>query len=498
MRTLNIIKQRNTSIVYKIINNTEGNVQINISVVDSVYNTLIEDAQIEVTGDITTTTTSGILIDTTLVPGEYTITIDYPETDEYKTSQTTIDFTVEIDKDKVIEDLNNTINNLTEEIEELKAPKQTTLTFDPVTDARYNANVTITGTLVNDESVGLFNQIVTLTIGEREVNVTTIGGIFQYTTVFKTMDEQTVIARYAGSDKYNASEDSITFTIAKQDVIVTVESITDAVYGDNVTITGKFTTAEGKAISNSNVRIFVNDKKYYARTDSTGAYTLSAKVTQVGENTVRVGYGGNDKYNEYETSITFNADKQDVIVTVDSISEAKVGDNVTITGKFTDANGKAITNSNVRIFVNGKKYYARTDSTGTYTISVAVTAVGINNVSVGYGGSDKYNAYESNTTFNAISNDVIVTYEPISDVTLGENVSITGTFTDINGKAITNSNVKIIINGKKYYARTDNTGKYTLSVETTVEGVNNVTIGYGGSAKYNAYETSTTFTVLKA
>ena len=34
--TLNIIKQRNTSIIYDIINNTEGNVQINLTVIDAV------------------------------------------------------------------------------------------------------------------------------------------------------------------------------------------------------------------------------------------------------------------------------------------------------------------------------------------------------------------------------------------------------------------------------------------------------------------------------
>ena len=151
--------------------------------------------------------------------------------------------------------------------------------------------------------------------------------------------------------------------------------------------------------------------------------------------------------------------------------EVPAGTNVTITGKFTDNLGKAIVNSNVKIFVNGVKYYAKTDSTGKYSLSVLVTKVGT---------------------------DAVVTYEPISDVTLGENVTITGTFTDANGKAITNSNVKITINGVKYYAKTDSTGKYTLSVATTKEGVNNVTIGYSGSAKYNAFETSTTFTVLKA
>ena len=177
--------------------------------------------------------------------------------------------------------------------------------------------------------------------------------------------------------------------------------------------------------------------------------------------------------------------------------EVPAGTNVTITGKFTDNMGKAIVNSNVKIFVNGIKYYAKTDSTGKYSLSVLVTKVGTNNLSVGYSGNTNYNAYETTATFNVKAADAVVTYEPISDVTLGENVTITGTFTDANGKAVTNSNVKITINGKKYYAKTDSTGKYTLSVATTKEGVNNVTIGYSGSAKYNAFETSTTFTVLK-
>ena len=64
-----------------------------------------------------------------------------------------------------------------------------------------------------------------------------------------------------------------------------------------------------------------------------------------------------------------------------------------------------------------------------------------------------------------------------------------------NGKAISNSNVKIYINGVKYLAKTDNTGKYTLSAQANTLGTNNVTIGYSGNDKYEAYETNTTFTV---
>ena len=64
------------------------------------------------------------------------------------------------------------------------------------------------------------------------------------------------------------------------------------------------------------------------------------------------------------------------------------------------------------------------------------SAAGINNVTVGYSGNTNYNAYETTATFNVKAADAVVTYEPISDVTLGDNVTITGTFTDANGKAV--------------------------------------------------------------
>ncbi|MEE3324637.1 MAG: Ig-like domain-containing protein, partial [Methanosphaera sp.] len=303
---------------------------------------------------------------------------------------------------KLIDELNQQIEDLQNELDQLKAPKTTTLTLDPITDAKYNTNITITGTLVNEDSIGLYNQIITLTIGEKTVDVTTKGGVFEYTTSFKTLEEQTVTATYAGTDKYNASEDTITFTLEKGDVIVTVDEIAETTYGDNVTITGKFTTSDGKAITNSNVKITINGKKYYAKTDKTGTYTLSVKTTTVGENTITAGYSGNTNYNAYETTATFNVKAADAVVTYEPISDVTLGDNVTITGTFTDANGKAVTNSNVKITINGKKYYAKTDSTGKYTLSVATTKEGVNNVTIGYSGSAKYNAFETSTTFTVL------------------------------------------------------------------------------------------------
>uniref|UniRef100_UPI0025D53109 Ig-like domain repeat protein n=2 Tax=Methanosphaera sp. TaxID=2666342 RepID=UPI0025D53109 len=245
---------------------------------------------------------------------------------------------------------------------------------------------------------------------------------------------------------------------------------------------------------------FINGQKYYAKTDNTGKYILSVKTNKVGTNNVTIGYSGNDKYNPYETNTTFTVTgKQPVTVTYEPINDVNFGENVTITGKFMTNNGKAISNSNVKIYINGIKYLAKTDNTGKYTLSVQTTQTGTNKVSVGYSGNDKYEAYETNTTFTVTGKQpVTVTYEPINNVKQGQNVTITGKFTTNTGKAITNTNVKILINGKKYYAKTDNTGKYTLSTQANTLGTNNVTIGYSGNDKYEAYETNTTFTVLKA
>ena len=334
---------------------------------------------------------------------------------EQNTTINNLTDTVNEQNDKIAEltqqntELNNTINSqsnriddLEEQINQLTAAKATTIILDPISDAKYNANVTITGMLINDDSIGLSNQVVTLTIGDKTVDVKTRNGVFEYTTRFKTLDEQTITATYAGNDKYLASEDTTTFTIAKQDVVVTYDVIKDVKYGENVTITGKFTDSEGKAISNSNVKITIDGKKYYAKTDKNGLFTLSTKVTTIGENEVTIGYSGNANYNAYETTTTFNVEKQDVIVTYDTINDVNIGENVTITGTFKDASGKAVANSNVKIIIDGKKYYAKTDSTGAFTFSATMTKAGVKTVTIGYSGNTNYNEYISETTFTVL------------------------------------------------------------------------------------------------
>ncbi|MEE3324558.1 MAG: hypothetical protein VZR33_04415 [Methanosphaera sp.] len=283
----------------------------------------------------------------------------------------------------------------------------------------------------------------------------------------------------------------------KIDTQVSIDSLNVGKYNENVTISGKFTEINGKTISNSNVKIIINGKKYFSRTDTTGTYNFTNKITAVGTNNLTVGYSGNIKYNPYETNTTFNVEKQDIIVTHNPIEDTLYKNNITITGKFTDANEKIITNSNVKIIINVIKYYAKTDTTGTYNFTYETNTLGTNNLTIGYSGNDKYNPYETNTTFNVFKYNVTVTYDDIKRVPIGDNVTITGKFFKENGKIMSNSNVRIFFNGVKYYAKTDTTGTYIFTNITNTVGVNNVSIGYSGNDKYYEFTTNTTFEVYE-
>ncbi|RAP46013.1 MAG: hypothetical protein BZ135_04330, partial [Methanosphaera sp. rholeuAM6] len=92
---------------------------------------------------------------------------------------------------------------------------------------------------------------------------------------------------------------------------------------------------------------------------------------------------------------TFNIEKQDLIITTDEFTYTN--GTLTIKGTFKNALGKAVKNSNVRISINGKTYYAKTDANGTFTYTQNIITNKIT-YTLGYGGSAAYNAYPGTKT----------------------------------------------------------------------------------------------------
>ena len=283
----------------------------------------------------------------------------------------------------------------------------------------------------------------------------------------------------------------------KKDTTISIDSLKYGKYGENVSISGKLTDDNNNGISNTKINITLNNVNYSKKTDNKGIYVFSTKITKIGENTITVRFNGNTKYNADEKKLTFNVEKQDTIITYKKISRVSKGDNVTITGKLTDKNKKAMKSSNVNIYINGKRYKTKTDNNGTYTLNTAVKKTGTNNVTISYGGNNYYNGYETNTTFIYDKQGTIISYEPIDDIIEGNKVTITGKLTEETGKALTNRNINIYINGKKNIVKTDSNGIYTFTIVANKLGTNKVTLSYAGNSYYQSYKTNTTFDVLE-
>ena len=129
------IKQRPTEIIYTINNNNEGNVDIEISVVDKATGQKVPNADIKVTipeqpEQTLTTDENGVkTINPELTPGTYEIPVEYPETINYTQSQNTITITVQEEDNRIKEleeqlrQANDNITQLTQEVKDLNDTK---------------------------------------------------------------------------------------------------------------------------------------------------------------------------------------------------------------------------------------------------------------------------------------------------------------------------------------------------------------------------------------
>ena len=274
---------------------------------------------------------------------------------------------------------------------------------------------------------------------------------------------------------------------------ITVNSIADVQLNDKVTVKGTLTDADGNKLMNTYVTVSVNGVEAFVKTDNKGVYTYTATAKKIGENVVTATYEGTEKYNASTTETTFNVEKGECTITIDDITQAKYGENVTITGTFKNAAGKGIANSNVRLEVNGVVVYAKTNHNGVFTFTTIANKTGENTVVASYGGSQNYNSYNTSTTFTVEKQNLNITVDSATYAD-GE-FTITGTFKDVTGKALANSKVRVNVNGKIGYAVTNHDGLFNYTAEVAASTIT-YAVGYGGNANYNAFSgTKTTITV---
>ncbi|WP_323736455.1 Ig-like domain repeat protein [Methanosphaera sp. ISO3-F5] len=385
--------------------------------------------------------------------------------------------------------LTNTNNNLNQTIKELTTNQNVKLTQDQISKTKYSNNIKIIGTLKDNNKKPLNNQIIKIKINNQEKKViTNKNGIYALTTKATIIGTNNITIQYEKTDKYNSSTTKTTFQIEKMGLNIKLDNIKQVKYGDNTTITGRFSDDNNKGLINTVLRININGQTIKIKTGLNGTFTYTTQTNKTGTNNITISYPGNKNYKQVTSKTTFKVTKQDVTININEITPVKYGDNTIITGTLTDKNNRKIKNTQVTIKINNKAYTAKTDVNGKYKLTIKTANVGKNNITVSFNGNTYYNKTTIRSTFTTNKQNIRATLNTLQNKNY--KTTIKGKLSDVNNNPLKNSNIKISINGKTKTIKTDNKGIFTYTANVKQKQIK-FTLTFPGNVKYTKYTKTT-------
>ena len=402
-----------------------------------------------------------------LAAGNYTIPVSYSGDDKYNPAEDNVTVTVN-PKGKADSNINVSAENIGER-------EVANVIVSLPGDATGNVTVILNGESkvinINDTTVRGLNGVLSMLVTYSDL----------------VADNYTVIVIYSGDDKYDSSNATTTFEVAKAPkenatMDVTAEPITE---GENATVVVTLPEDASGNVTVGDVTVPVVN----------GAASVLVSGLAVGNTTLSVVYSGDDKYAPAEDNVTVTVNpkgesvipKEDLNVSV-SADEITVGDDAVIL-----VSGLGNATGNVTATVNGKDYTAPIVD-GVASIAVSGLAENATAV-VSYLGDDKYNNFTESVDIVVNPKVIpkenihldIITNTPIE----GENAIISIT---LPKDATGNVTAKI---GDKTYIISLKDGKATLTIPKLDAGNYSIPVTYSGDVKYNSLTKYVNLTVEK-
>ncbi|MDO5824757.1 MAG: Ig-like domain-containing protein [Methanosphaera sp.] len=482
-----------TNTTVEVVNNTVGNVQISVEVIDKYRNaitsgtinvTIDDDVQsYEITGRATVITLASI---TTIPTEPLNIRVEYLGNDTYENSTGVTKESFESGTDDIFENIDPVKQNAT-------------LTLDVTPDeVYYGENVTFTGTLVD----GLENVIngtnVTITInGEFVANATVDeNGVYTFNRTTEIIGQLNVTVSYEGNETVNQANITKTYKVLQIPTTTLVDVLNNT--AGNVTISVKVLNAlNNQTIDNGTFTVnayghetvevdFTNEETDVKLDISSATEYLPVTVTYLG-NYSYAPSTGIDMVKFYEeviedfTNITVKL--QTPTITIGSEDTYLVGDLVTITGQLTDGMANNIVGQTVTVNIGDISLTNQTNSTGGYTVYFTPTVNGTFTAIASYGGNASVSSISNDTTFTVNKIDTATIVEVLNN-TAG-NVTISVSVTDlahdipiesgIFNVTVNNTNKTVSIAGETTIVNLDIQSNDTISVS----------VEYLGDDKYN-------------
>ena len=332
--------------------------------------------------------------------------------------------------------------------------------------------------VINIAVPGIASGVVSVTVGDAIYSVAVVDGKGSLTVSGLASGSYDVVAKFAETDMYLASQANATFAVSKLVISSMDVDVKDIKVGDDAVI--------GIAVPNVDlgvVTVTVGGKSYtVAVVDGKGSLTVSGLAS--GSYDVVAKFAETDMYLASMANATFSVSKL-ASTTAVSVDDIKVGENAVI--------GIAVPEitSGVATVTVGNAIYNVAIVDGKGTLTVYNLAAGSYDVVAKFNGNDKYLASQANATF-AVSKLVISSMDvDVKDIKVGDDAVISVALPeDATG------NVTVNVNGKNYTAIVKY-GVASVTVPNLANGTYSVSVFYNGDDTYMPMENSTKFTVSK-
>ena len=347
-----------------------------------------------------------------------------------------------------------------------------------VSDTHYGNSATYFQVTLQDvNGKALSNQNVSLKVNDKVYSALTNNkGIADVKTDALAVGTYSVTVSYAGSSNYSDS------SLSKKVKVLSSVSGKDLTkyYGANVYFNATF-WKDNAALSNTKVTFTIGGTKYTFTTNKNGVAV--AKVT------LKPGTYVVTTTNPYTGETITN----NLVVKKDTSSINGPGEKYILPYNYftyfvtlKSTHGGALKNCKVVFSYDGKEVTAKTDANGQASIVIPLLAEGTYKVSYkfsgsdgvsGSSGSDKIHIKKASTKLTA--SDLKKNYKASAKFTVKA--------TDNSGKALKNKEIRFILDGKTYSAKTDSKGVASLSIGVISPGTHSIKYMYSslGLKDYN-------------
>ena len=437
-------------------------ITVNVSNINVGEDAVISIAVPEVTSGVASVTVNGksynvavvdgkgTLVVSNLAAGYYTVVAKFAENDIYLASMDTVRFTVSKLASTITVNVSN-INVGEDAVISIAVPEVT-------------------------------SGVASVTVNGKSYNVAVVDGKGSLIVSGLAAGSYDVVAKFAETDMYLASENSAKFTVSKLVISSMDVDVKDIKVGDDAVISVALPED-----ATGNVTVNINGKNYTAVVKY-GVASVTVPNLANGTYSVSVFYNGDDTYMPMENSTKFTVSKvSDYNMTVD-IADIIKGENATITVTVPkDGTGSVV------VTINGTDYKG-TVTNGTAKVIIPGLDEGTYKVVTFYAGDAKYDSMIVNGTITVNKNTkTTLTMDDVVKYFKGAQ-NLTAKLVDAFGNPIANATVYFTVNGKVYAKTTDKNGTASMGIGL-VPNEYKVNAVFNGTKDYDKATANATVTV---